>query len=69
VVVRIYGQSGSPPPKESGRLAGFADPRQYMSDKYDFCVCLQLGMNVVFKKSMFKAALRLFEGKDYHTTH
>jgi hypothetical protein len=54
----------------TGRLLsyGFAGPRQYMSNKYDFCVCLQLGMDVIFK-TMLKTTLRLFEGKDYNTTH
>lgn len=45
----------TPPPQRAwmtGTLLSysFAGPRQYMSDKYDFCVCLQLGMNVIFKK-------------------
>jgi hypothetical protein len=48
-----------PPPQRvwmTGRLlsCGFAGSRQYVPDKYDFCVCLQLGMNVVFKKPKLK---------------
>jgi len=71
----IRGSPPPPPPLQrvwmKGRLLsyGFAGPRQYMPDKYDSCVCLQLGRNVIFKKPMLKTTLRLFEGKDYHTAH
>jgi hypothetical protein len=34
-----------------------------MSDKYDFCVCLQLGMNIVFKKLKLKQPYVYLKGK------